>query len=269
MAKAEFQEIEVALIDDPEIATRVEIDEQHLDELAADIKRNGLFYPLIVMPKGDRYEVVDGHRRLLACRRLGLIRVMCKLHGADAPPLEEVKLKTNLLRVQNNDAELAVFIGELVDKHGYNIEQLQAATGMKEGWINDRYALLKGDGDVLVALGEGKINFSQAKVLNRCPDKGWRDLGLHYAIADNLPAEKLRDWLVRNTSVPRGEAPPVTAVESGSGEVQPVASGIVCEWCGGFKDPQNMVNIWLHRWEWDTVQRMLKLAHEQGGSNGD
>ncbi|MBZ5569469.1 MAG: ParB/RepB/Spo0J family partition protein [Acidobacteriia bacterium] len=258
----EIQDIELRLIDEPETALRAEIDDVALDELASDIRDNGLYYPVIVRQVADRFEVVDGHRRLLAHRRLGLVTMRCIVHGADDPPPESVKLKCNLLREDNTDAEIAVWLGELAQKHGKSLDELCAMVRRSEGWVNDRIDLLRGDPDVLNALGMRQINFSQAKVLNRCKEKSWRDLGLHYAIADHIPAHKLHEWLVRNTVAPNVVANP-NPVEpaNGNGAGEHIA-GIVCDWCGGYKDPQNMVQLWLHRWEWELVQQMLKAAHE-------
>jgi len=260
---AETRDISLHCIDEPVTVLRAEIDDSKLDELADDIRDNGLYYPLIVHASGERYEVVDGHRRLLACRRLGLVAVRCIVHDENSPPPEAVKLKSNLLREDNTDAEIAVWMGELAQKHEYSLEQLCKMVGRSEGWVNDRIDLLRGDPDVLNALGSRKINFSQAKVLNRCKDKGWRDLGLHYAQTDNLPATRLHDWLVRNcpgVSPARGAEPAPAPVNGDTGESGP---GIVCEFCGGYRDPQNMVQVWLHRWEWDMVKRMLAGSHQQ------
>jgi ParB/RepB/Spo0J family partition protein len=263
---ADIREISLHLIDEPENALRCEIDDAKLDELAADIRDNGLYYPLIVHATGARYQVRDGHRRLLACQRLGLIAVRCIVHDANDPPPEAVKLKTNLLREDNTDAEIAVWLGELATKHDYSIEQLCQMVGRSEGWVNDRIDLLRGDTDVLNALGMRKINFSQAKVLNQCKDKSWRDMGLHYAVADNIPATKLKEWLIRNTFVPAAvvaNTPIAAPAESAAGEM---VAGIVCDWCGGHKDPYNMVQLWLHRWEWDLVQKILSEARATQGA---
>lgn len=40
-------------------------------DLAASIKANGLLSPLSVVPNGERYRVIAGHRRLAACRQAG------------------------------------------------------------------------------------------------------------------------------------------------------------------------------------------------------
>jgi hypothetical protein len=100
-------------------------------------------------------------------------------------------------------------------------------------------------------------------VLNSCKDKGWRDMGLHYAVADNIPATKLKEWLIRNTFVPPAVVADTPIVAPHGDAAGNVTAGIVCDWCGGFKDPFNMVQLWLHRWEWDLVRQILSKAQEQ------
>jgi ParB/RepB/Spo0J family partition protein len=116
-----IKNISLALIDEPEMALRADMDDEALAELASDIRQNGVYYPLIVHAKGDRYEVRDGHRRLLACRSLNLVEVRCIVHDDHDPPPEAVKLKTNLLREDNTDAEIATWLSELAQKHGYDL----------------------------------------------------------------------------------------------------------------------------------------------------
>ena len=46
-------------------------------DLAASIKTNGLLTPLSVVPHGERYRVIAGHRRLAACKQAGIGYVPC------------------------------------------------------------------------------------------------------------------------------------------------------------------------------------------------
>jgi ParB/RepB/Spo0J family partition protein len=257
----EFRVVELALIDDPEVATRVDIDEIELDKLARDIAKNGCLVPPILKAKADRWEVVDGHRRTLAMRRNGTVKTTCGILGPDEVPPEEVKLKTNMLRVQNNDAELAVYIGDLVIKYGYTMPQLMDATGMSEHWINERYALLQGDPNVLQALNAGQIKMAHAKVINACPDASWRGIALHYAIDDQLPATKLDAWLKPKYLTPPTPTADLPSAVTVAIDAAPAPQGVKCDWCGGDRDPQNMVFVTLHRWEWEMVQKMLASAH--------
>lgn len=253
----------IDLVDDPANPLRVAMDDDKLAELERDIRQNGLYYPLLVRRVGARYEVVDGHRRLVACRNIGLHELPCLVYGESSPPLEAVKLKSNLLREDNTDAEIAIWLGELVQKHGATLEALSKLVGHSEAWVNARTDLLRGDPAVLIALGERKINFSQAQALNHCKDARWRAMGLHYAIADNVPAWRLKEWLER-TAPPIDVPPQAIAIAAppngGAGEQ---TAGIVCEFCGGWKDPHNMVNLWLHRWEWQMVQQILQMRQQE------
>lgn len=48
-----------------------------VNDLAASIKTNGLLTPLSVVPNGERYRVIAGHRRLAACKYAGIVAVPC------------------------------------------------------------------------------------------------------------------------------------------------------------------------------------------------
>ena len=51
-------------------------DNEEMEQLAESIKENGMQSPIVVRPKEDgRYEVVSGHRRLFACKKIGLEKV--------------------------------------------------------------------------------------------------------------------------------------------------------------------------------------------------
>lgn len=266
---ADTRDIPLSIIDDPEVPARGAMDDAMLEELYMDIRDNGLYYPLIVKPVGDRYEVVDGHRRLLCIRRLQWPRVECKIGTMGTLSAEAIKLKTNLLREGMTDAEIAVFIGEQVER-GATMDDLRSmAPGKSEEWINQRTDLLRGDKAVFLALAEKKINFSQARELNRCKADDWRAQGLHFAIADNIPARKLREYFDRNCNVP--QAPLIVQAQpEGAQPVQPTpVYRLECAWCGGWKDTQNLIQIWIHSWHWDLVKQVLAEAErQQGGSNG-
>lgn len=269
--KLDFREIDYELIDPPEVATRAEIDDQKLQELADSIRKSGLWFPIIVKPKAERFEVVDGHRRYLACGMVPLKKVPCRVKEGDSTPDEEVKLKANLLGERNNDAELAVYIGELSDKHGWSLERLVTELGKSESWINERYALLRGDLEVLNALGRGEINFSHAKALNACKDDKIRAQGLYFAVVEQIPATRLHEWLQRNVMLTQ------VLEEAKANPVEPVAAavdistGLVCVWCGGTHMPQMMLNFFIHKWEWDIIMQvremyMAKTAGEIAGA---
>lgn len=58
-------------------------------DLAASIKANGLLSPLSVVPNGERYRVIAGHRRLAACKQAGTGAVPCFV--LDLDPLQQLE----------------------------------------------------------------------------------------------------------------------------------------------------------------------------------
>lgn len=58
-------------------------------DLAASIKTNGLLTPLSVVPNGERYRVIAGHRRLAACKQAGTGAVPCFV--LDLDPLQQLE----------------------------------------------------------------------------------------------------------------------------------------------------------------------------------
>src|SRR5579885_3512832 len=70
-------EVEQNMILEPEQPLRASIEEGPLVELAESIRQLGLLQPLVVRKSGDKFEVIAGHRRLLATRMVGLPRAQC------------------------------------------------------------------------------------------------------------------------------------------------------------------------------------------------
>ena len=52
-------------------------DNTDMEMLIDSIKSSGIIEPLIVRPDGDKYEIISGHRRFYACKKLGITEVPC------------------------------------------------------------------------------------------------------------------------------------------------------------------------------------------------
>jgi ParB family chromosome partitioning protein len=90
-----------------------------IDELASSIRKQGLLSPPIVRPTSDeRFEVLVGQRRLLACRKIGLDPVPClvrdDLGDADAVALSLVE---NVHRADMHPLDKAHALKALYDRY--------------------------------------------------------------------------------------------------------------------------------------------------------
>ncbi len=71
--KSLSEEIKIdKLVESPRNPYKV-IDNDEMDALVASIKREGILIPIIARPvKGDKYEIISGHRRTFAAKKLGM-----------------------------------------------------------------------------------------------------------------------------------------------------------------------------------------------------
>ncbi len=57
-------------------------EDDEMYELTESIRKNGLISPIVVRKKGDRYEMISGHRRKHACGLLGHNEITCSIIDA-------------------------------------------------------------------------------------------------------------------------------------------------------------------------------------------
>jgi len=252
--------IPLHLIDDPEIAMRSEIDDGYLESLAQDIGKIGLINPIAVLKVSDRYVVIAGHCRTLALRKLGREMAEVRDYTGDAVDPETIKCRENLGRRDVNDADVAVYLAQTQAKHHHTLERLQEMTGESEHWISTRLALFNGDQAVFEALRTGKINLTQAGLLNRFPEQ-YRANYLDVVINSTPPARVIEQWLrdAKMQVAGMGNAQPHE--ETPAADAPP--PGVVvdcCQICQGDNLVWTMSFIKVHKHCWEMI---LKAIAEQ------
>lgn len=84
-------------------------------DLADSIRANGLLSPLSVVPHGQRYRVIAGHRRLAACKQAGIGAVPCFVLDLDPLQQLEAMVTENCQREQLTVLEEADAIQGMLD----------------------------------------------------------------------------------------------------------------------------------------------------------
>lgn len=106
-------------------------------DLAASIKANGLLSPLSVVPNGERYRVIAGHRRLAACKQAGTGAVPCFVLDLDPLQQLEAMVTENCQREQLTVLEEADAIQGMLDL-GATTASVAHRLGRSGDYVRDR-----------------------------------------------------------------------------------------------------------------------------------
>jgi len=186
--------IAVSEIREPVQVARAVIDEDKLEELVVSIRRLGIINPLTVEMVEGGYEVIAGHRRLLAARRAGLVAVPCMVRSARDPNPTALKLHENLYRQELTPVEEAAFFAELLTECDNDTDTLCELVKQSRGYVEGRLNLLRGDPDVLEAVAAQEITLGVAEELNKLERHEDRVYYLGWATQTGATRAMVRSW---------------------------------------------------------------------------
>lgn len=192
----EFKEVPIGLIDDPELPSRSQMDEQQLDELVSSIRAIGLQQPMIVARAGERFTIIAGHRRRIASARAGLVVAPCIIYPTQSAALHAIQYAENRHREELNAADEAIWFSELLERDcGGDVDVLCERLAEKRAYVEGRLLLFSGDHDVFEKLRDGKIKIGVAQQLNRCTDPQYRRYLLYQAIIGGATVGVVNGWI--------------------------------------------------------------------------
>lgn len=116
-------------------------------DLAASIKTNGLLTPLSVVPNGERYRVIAGHRRLAACKQAGIVAVPCFVLQLGPLQQLEAMVTENCQREQLTVLEEADAIQGMLDL-GATTASVAHRLGRSGDYVRDRAKAASIDNEV-------------------------------------------------------------------------------------------------------------------------
>lgn len=245
----EFRELPLGLIDEPALPSRSTMDEERLDELTASIRVDGLQQPMVVARVGERYEVIAGHRRRLACGRAGLAAAPCIVYPSKDAALVAVQFWENYGREELNAADEALWFSELLERDcGGDVDVLCERLRKKRPYVEGRLLLFSGDRLVFEKLQAGAITIGVAQELNRCTNERYRRYLLDAAIRGGATISVVKGWI---QEWQRSESLAAPASDTPVSDVAPVAvpqtNYFTCICCGGTENVHNMVPVNVHR----------------------
>lgn len=130
-----------------------------VNDLAASIKTNGLLTPLSVVPNGERYRVIAGHRRLAACKQAGIRAVPCFVLQLGPLQQLEAMVTENCQREQLTVLEEADAIQCMLDL-GATTASVAHQLGRSSDYVRDRAKAASIDNEVRAS----RDDFSQLTI---------------------------------------------------------------------------------------------------------
>jgi ParB family transcriptional regulator, chromosome partitioning protein len=159
-------EIPLDSVDPNPYQTRKTISEDAINELAASIKANGVVQPIVVRPHGaDRYQLIAGQRRLMACKRAGAGSIPAIIKRVSDQQAIEITIIENLQREDLNPVEQATAFHRLSTEFGMTQDLISLRTGKERSAISNHLRLLKLPETGIEALRDGRMSFGHGKVL--------------------------------------------------------------------------------------------------------
>ena len=157
--------VDPAKIEANEMQPRKTFSDASLNELMDSIRSYGIIQPLVVVKKGDGYELIAGERRLRASKEIGLEQVPVILRDMDQQKKLEVSLVENLQREDLNPVEKALAYRKLIDEFNLTVQQLADRVGKSRPVISNSLRMLALPEEIQQALINGTINEGHANLL--------------------------------------------------------------------------------------------------------
>ena len=147
---------------------RTRFDSDGINELAASIRAHGVLQPIVVSRHGDGYELVAGHRRVLASRVAGKTTIPGVIRE-DVGDRLELALVENIQRADLNAIETARAYKLLMETYDLTQEALAERMGKSRSSVANTLRALSAPQLLQDAVQDGKISEGHLRALLPLP----------------------------------------------------------------------------------------------------
>lgn len=140
-----------------------------IEELAKGIGDHGVLQPIVVRPKGKRFEIVFGARRFRASKLAKLTTIPATIRELDDAKALELQIIENSQREDVHPLEEADGYQTLHQKHGYTVDEISAKVGKPTTYIYARLKLTTLIPEARNAFFDGRLTPATALLIARIP----------------------------------------------------------------------------------------------------
>lgn len=165
----------------------------NLDDLFYSIRCHGLLQPILVRNREAYYEIIAGHRRYEACKKIGWKKIICHIVELDDKDAFEVSLIENIQRRSLNAIEEAHAYKKYISNFGRGgISDLALRIGKSPSYIDKKVRLLDLPSDILDLVSDSFIKASTAEELLSINDEKKQSKLANLAHTKNLSSRDIR-----------------------------------------------------------------------------
>lgn len=167
--------------------------EEEIDNIKTSLKENGIYNPLIVKPKGDKFELVLGRKRYLAAKSLGILELPVLISNFTDEEMLLILLADSRERKNSSSYEIAVILNNLKTKYNYSNKDLSMILKQSESQISNIITLLKLPKEIVNSLISGEISYGHARCLARIEDIDFQNELFQEIIKKKLSVRELEE----------------------------------------------------------------------------
>lgn len=144
---------------------RRQFDDVKLAELASSIGQEGVIQPILVVRRGERFELVAGERRFRASALAGNATIPAILTDVDERESLKLALVENLQRDDLNPIEEAQAYRVMIDEFAWTQEELGDHLGKDRSTISNTLRLLRLPDEVQGLVADGTLSAGHVRAL--------------------------------------------------------------------------------------------------------
>lgn len=157
--------VKITMVEPNRNQPRKTFDEDELQELSDSIKIHGVIVPILVVNRGDYYEIVAGERRWRAAKMAGLKEVPVIIREYTEREIAEISLIENIQRSDLNPIEEAIAYKSLIDEYSLKQDELAERVSKSRTAITNTMRLLKLSKEVQEMVVSEMISAGHARAL--------------------------------------------------------------------------------------------------------
>lgn len=170
-AVSELRQIKISKIVRDETQPRKTFDEEALKSLSDSIKEYGVLQPIVVVAKGDGFQIVAGERRWRASKLAGLETIPALVRTLSGIKKLETAIIENVQREDLNAMEFATALAKMRDQFNLSVTEISKKIGKSMTMVSNHLKLFSLPEYAKKAVADGKMTEAHARQILALEDE--------------------------------------------------------------------------------------------------